>query len=177
MDVTVERLTPHSLLESACTMTLRPGATSTVSFEEMLRCEHSPIRTQIYWIKLLEIPTFISVHLVRHKIGVEHFVQSMRRNPNQTAVNRLTPVNHGMLINAQALIQMSRKRLCLKSAAETVAVWTNVRKRMKWTDSMMASFMVPECVYRNGMCPEIKQCRPGTTKVCSAYPKWVDDPH
>ena len=42
---------------------------------KMLKAEHSPIRTLMFTIRLT-IPYFVSTHLVRHKIGVEHYVQS-----------------------------------------------------------------------------------------------------
>ena len=158
------------LLRRACEMTLPPGSSSTMSFARMLRCEHSPIRTQLYWIELLKVPTFVSVHLVRHKIGVEHFVQSNRddRGGSDT-VDRKTPVNHGMLVNAQALLNISRKRLCLNSHRTTVAWWMRVRRAMLSIDPVMSGGMVPECVYRNGVCPELRMCKAGVDKVCAAY--------
>lgn len=138
------------------------------------RNEHSPIRVRMFWVELERIPTFVSVHLVRHKIGVEHFVQSMRDDrggAGNDQVTRLTPVNHGMLINAQALIQISRKRLCYAASKETVGTWTRLRKCMAAVDADLAWHMVPECVYRNGVCPEFKECGPGLEKVVRAYRK------
>lgn len=158
----------------ACEMTLH-GVTSKISFAKMLQCEHSPLRAVRYWIELSGVPTFVSVHLVRHKIGVEHFVQSNRTDrggAGDGVVTRNTPVNHGMDINAAALIAMSRKRLCLNSSKRTVAAWTRVRREMEQVDPEMARFMVPECVYRNGLCPELRPCAPGPAKVCASYPQW-----
>ncbi len=43
----------------------------------ILKAGHSPIRTLMFTIKL-EIPYFVSVHFVRHKFGIEHYVQSQR---------------------------------------------------------------------------------------------------
>ena len=86
-------------------------------------------------------------------------------------VDRETPVNHGMLINAQALIQISRKRLCLKAHRKTVAVWTKLRKAIREIDPDLANHMVPECVYRNGFCPELRPCAPGVEKVVAVYKK------
>lgn len=174
--VAIRKLTDESLLRRACEMTLRPGQTSKATFAQMLQCEHSPIRTQMYWIELCGVETFVSVHLVRHKQGVEHFVQSNRDDrggAGDESVTRLSPVNHAMLINAQALIAMSRKRLCLSAHPKTVAWWTRIRKVMADVDPVMARFMVPECVYRNGMCPELRMCKAGVEKVCGAYPEWT----
>lgn len=173
MKIIVEKVTPDRLFRRACEMTLQPGQTSQASFAKMLDAEHSPIRTQMYWIEMHGIPSFVSVHLVRHKIGVEHFVQSRRDDRSgdaPEAVTRLTPVNHGMLISAQALITMSRKRLCLHAHKATVGVWARVRRALMDVDPAMSAAMVPECAYR-GRCPEMKECGPGAVKVMSAYAK------
>lgn len=60
-------------------------------------------------------------------------------------------------VNAQALINISRKRLCGKASKETREAWRAVKKEMEKVDPVMASVMVPECVYR-GFCPERKSC-------------------
>jgi hypothetical protein len=46
--------------------------------EKVLRARHSPIRLIMYQVELKGIPYWLSVHLVRHKIGIEHFVVSQR---------------------------------------------------------------------------------------------------
>lgn len=79
MNIVVDKLTDRTLLRAACDSTRHPGQTpSTATLEKMYRCRHSPIRTQLFYIQLIGIPTFVSVHLVRHKHGVEHFIQSKR---------------------------------------------------------------------------------------------------
>lgn len=127
--------------------------------EKWYLSEHSPIRTQMFWIEMFDIPTFVSVHLVRHKIGVEHFVRSNRvdRGGNSEA-NRNTSINHAMLINAQALITMSRKRLCKKASAETREVFVAIKDIIGNIDNDLHKCMVPECQYR-GRCTELKSCR------------------
>ena len=161
MKVLIDCLTQDRIMRRACDMTRKPGANpSKMPRRKIYQCEHSPCRTIRFWIELIGIPSFVSVHLVRHKIGVEHFVESNRDDrggAGDTEVNRLTPVNHGMDVNAAALIAMSRKRLCFMSHKATVATWSRVRKAMRVIDPDLADFMVPECVYR-GFCPEIKCC-------------------
>ena len=171
VNIIVKELTSLSLIQRACEMTMH-GQQSKVSLNTMYKAEHSPIRCRLFWIELQNIPTFVSVHLVRHKHGVEHFVQSNRDDlylDEDTVVDRNTPVNHGMLINAQALINMSRKRLCLKSHKKTVGIWTKLRKMIREIDPDLYNYMVPECVYRNGFCPEMRKCAPGPEKICAAY--------
>ena len=173
MEIIVQPITGLEVVRRACEMTMH-GQKSKVTLAQMYRAEHSPIRARMFWIELRGIPTFVSVHLVRHKHGVEHFVQSMRDDlyiDPTTVVDRNTPVNHGMLINAQALITISRKRLCLKAHAKTVGVWSRLRRAIAEHDADLARAMAPECVYRNGLCPELRECKPGVAKVCGAYAK------
>ncbi len=62
-----------------------------------------------------------------------------------------------MSCNTQALINISRKRLCKKAHEETIKVWQAVKDAIKEIDPIVAKYMVRECVYR-GFCPEEKSC-------------------
>lgn len=170
MQIIVTRVTPEWLPNRAAEMTTH-GQPVNAPMRAWYKSEHSPIRAEIWWIELIGIPTYVSVHLVRHKIGIEHFVESNREDRgggDPEKIHRLTPVNHGMLVNSQALIAMSRKRLCYKADRRTVAVWRKLRKALP---PELRYFMVPECVYRNGFCPEFSECRPGLKAVMAAYEK------
>jgi hypothetical protein len=157
MTLEIEKLTDARIMREACAVTMGK-ANSTVSLSDMYNCEHSPIRTQLFWIKLYDIPAFVSTHLVRHKVGVEHFVKSLRDDRcgegNET---RNSPVNHFMLINAQALINMARKRLCYKAHKTTGEVMCSIVTAIEQVDKALAGYLVPECTYRNG-CHELTPC-------------------
>lgn len=92
-----------------------------------------------------------------------------RGGAGDSVVTRETPVNHAMLVNAQALINMSRKRLCLQAHHATVAAWSRLRHAMLKVDQDLARAMKPECAYRNGYCPELRQCRVGPRDMTRAY--------
>jgi hypothetical protein len=62
---------------------------------------------------------------------------------------------HECEANAQALINISRKRLCGTAATETRQAWLEVKAKVQEVDPVLASVMVPECIYR-GFCPEFK---------------------
>lgn len=158
VDVKVEQITGLDLVRKACEATMR-GQSSKASLDKMYRCEHSPIRCSTFWIEMIGVPTFCSVHFVRHKIGVEHFVMSNRDDRGGTGKeDRNTPVNHSMFINAAELIQMSRKRLC-GSTHETTRLWMQgIVDGVQRCDPDLSKYMVRECQYRNGICPEIKCC-------------------
>lgn len=157
MQILVKKLTGVELMQRACEMTMR-GQESEATLDGMYRCEHSPMRTQLFWVEMIGIPTFVSVHFVRHKIGVEHFVMSNRDDRGGDGeVNRWTLVNHGMLVNAQALVNMARKRLCRKSHSMTRTIMGYVWMAVGKVDPDLARYMVPECVYR-GRCHELNPC-------------------
>jgi len=64
-----------------------------------------------------------------------------------------------MFVNAQALVNMARKRLCFKAHEETRKVFLNLKREIMDIDSPLSRFLVPECVYRGGICPERKPCK------------------
>jgi hypothetical protein len=54
---------------------------------------------------------------------------------------------------------MSRKRLCNLADENTRRIWIGVKQMMSCIgEHEMADAMRPECVYRNGICPEMKPC-------------------
>lgn len=154
----VKKLTDKKLMQRACAITI--GADdSKASLRTMYACEHSPIRTQMFWIEMIGIPSFVSVHLVRHKIGVEHFVSSLRDDRGGDGTeDRNAPVDHAMLINATALIYMARKRFCRKSHWKTREVMAGVYAAIKSVDPDLTEFLVPDCTYRGNYCYEPNGC-------------------
>lgn len=164
MKVTVERVTSWKRALNAARETVgKPPLDKEPSdkwIDSILYAEHSPIRLVEYDIHFEGIPNFVAGHLVRHFMGTEKFVQSNRQDRSgndPTTINRLTPVNMSMTCNAQALINISRKRLCYCASKETREVWQMVKDEIQKIDPLMAKHMVCECIYR-GFCPELKSC-------------------
>lgn len=126
----------------------------------MLRCEHSPIRTLMFTIRM-EVPYWVSVHFCRHKYGVEHYVTS-QRNDRQSRYDRNEApqgafVTHVMDINAQELMQMARMRLCGQASVETRMVMTEIRDAVVQANPEFADFLKPKCVIHGG-CNEFRSC-------------------
>ena len=127
---------------------------------KILRAEHSPIRSLIFCFTLTAVKSWVVTHLVRHHVGVEKWVRTQRTD--RTHVNR-DELPQGAKIemeieaNAQALINMSRKRLCSQASPETREVMVEMKKEVAKQDPIMAEVMVKECVYR-GYCPEMWSC-------------------
>ena len=129
--------------------------------EKILLAEHSPIRELWFGIKM-EIPYWVSVHFVRHHIGVNHYVQS-QRNDRQDKYDRTTApqgelVSHIMSINAAELIFMSHKRLCAQASPETRQVIKMICEEVIKVCPEFEKLLVPLCEYRNGKCTEMFPC-------------------
>ena len=128
--------------------------------ERLVKAEHSPIRELWFGIRM-EIPYWISVHFVRHHIGINHYVQTQRTDRTGTDRNELPQsamVSHIMSINAQELIHMAHKRLCKQASKETRQVMQMIVDEVVKVAPYMKSVLVPLCVYRNGKCTEMFSC-------------------
>jgi hypothetical protein len=79
MDYTVKvtKLTDVELLRAANDMTRGDGKQSTMLLRTCYRTMHSNARTQMFWIELHNIPSFVCGHLVRH-VHAQPYVQSRR---------------------------------------------------------------------------------------------------
>ena len=130
---------------------------------KMLLAEHSPIRLLEYEWTWADIMQWVTTHLVRHHEGCEKFVHTQRGDRraildeyNVSSRNELpqgATNDMDMTANAQALISISRKRLCNCASKETREAWKQVQDAIREVDPVMADKMVPECIYR-GFCPE-----------------------
>lgn len=206
--ISVRKLTDEDLMRSACEMTF--NGTSKQSLTSIYKSEHSPVRTQLFWIEAKSIPLFVSTHLLRHHVGcvpfqltcrddrdggnpgfidkIEKAITQLQKADNlsmegdwmaahmaielvtkdlldlQYGADRYTPVNLGLLVNAQSLIDMAKLRTCKQSHAETIDVFLLIKDAVAKVDQSLASMMVPKCVYRNGLCGEPRCCGYNSTK-------------
>lgn len=128
---------------------------------QLLLSEHSPIRKlKISW-RWLDLKYWVSVHLVRHWLGIVHFVSTQRTDRTGLSRDELPQnslVNHECEANAQSLINISRRRLCHCASLETRQAWQLVKDKVAEIEPELAKCMVKECVYRNGLCPEMFPC-------------------
>lgn len=127
---------------------------------KILKAKHSPIRTLVFTIRMT-IPYYVSNHFVRHKIGVEHYVQS-QRNDRQTNYDReLAPqssmVSHIIEVNAEQLMFMSYRRLCGMADKTTRYVMTLICKAIEQKNEEFVGCFKPMCQYLHE-CPEFRSC-------------------
>lgn len=128
--------------------------------KSILLAEHSPIRKIKFSWKWANLKSWVSVHFVRHWLGIEHWVTTQRSDRTGVKRDKLPQdafVEHECEANAQALINISRKRLCNQASPETRKAWEEVIKEVRRHDSVLASVCQPECIYR-GFCPEMYPC-------------------
>ena len=129
---------------------------------KLLVARHSPIRELTFSFVIRDIPYWVSVHLVRHHVGVNCYVQSQRNdrqtNYDRTKATQDTPVTMRITLNAEALLTLANKRICGKAAPETREV---VRRMCALAEKVMPELkglLVPMCVYHGGVCYEIQPC-------------------
>ena len=152
-----------------------------------LMAEHSPIKLVEYTISFKDLRQWVGVHLLRHPF-VLPFIHTQRVDKrdldeyvdkvmsilsddvkNDPSFNKRDYLFQGQtndqdfVVNAQTLINISRKRLCTCASKETRDAWKAVQEAIREFDPVMASFMVPSCVYR-GFCPEKDSCGYWKTK-------------
>lgn len=167
MEIKITKMTSWSDVRKAALTTMwKYGDDKEPSSEwkrKILLARHSPIEALMFRIELIGIPYWVSVHLVRHKVGITHFVSSQRDDRHSNAVPRAEMpqgalVNHTMVLNAQAIIAISKKRLCYLASQETRNVWLDVREAMFEVDADVAWAMRSECVWCGDRCPEMRGC-------------------
>lgn len=74
--VSVRKLTDDELMREACESTFLGKSRATLA--DIYKAEHSPARTQLFWVTLKNVPLFISTHLIRHHVGSVPFQLTCR---------------------------------------------------------------------------------------------------
>lgn len=195
MKAEVKKLTDVSLLQ--CANSFTTGRDSHMTLATAYRHGHSPIRTQLFWVELTDIPLFVASQLVRSHVGIQFFQRTKRTdrggedfkrvcdnlaeevhdianyafdNDNAEEVedtikslperfDRYAPTDLAFICNAEALINMAHKRLCAKASKETRDVMTQIALGVAIADPALSPHLVPQCVFRGGLCPEPKSCQ------------------
>lgn len=129
---------------------------------QMLLAEHSPIRMVEYDTVWENIKQRITVHYVRHHAGIEKFVHTQRDDRNDKIINS-DDLPQGALndmalaLNAQAIINISKVRLCNLASTDTRKCWQEFLNELEKIDPVLVSKCKTSCIYR-GFCPEDKSC-------------------
>lgn len=127
---------------------------------KILEARHSPIRV-LPFVFELEIPYWVSVHLVRH-VHAQPFVRS-QRNDRQSDYDRTKapqdePVKMLWYMNAEELMIIANKRLCGLASPETREVVKAMCYIVESNCSEFVDLLVPMCVHNGGICHEMYGC-------------------
>lgn len=162
MNIKVTKLTSIQDAWNAIDATMQAGFAAKANLNNIYKWEHSPSRTQIFWIEMIGITRGVSDHFVRHAaVGQQHFVKTSRADRDGEGHDKMSlssPTNHRMLVNAQHLIDMAKVRLCNKALVDTSDVMQAIKDALYQVDPELVRYLVPKCVYRNGVCSEPRAC-------------------
>lgn len=130
---------------------------------KILKARHSPIRYLQFSFYLEDIPSYVSVHLVRH-VHSQPYVKS-QRNDRQSEYDRTkapqdTPVNMIWDMNAEEFMIISNKRLCRLADPVTRSVVQKMCDEVSRVNPEFKDFLVPNCQYL-GECKEMFSCKRG----------------
>jgi thymidylate synthase ThyX len=128
---------------------------------KILNARHSPIRRLRFSFLIEDIPSWVSVHLCRH-IHAQPYVKS-QRNDRQNDYDRNkapqdSPVSMIWDMDAEELMIIANKRLCMQASVETREVVQAVCALVGTKCPEFLPFLVPMCVYQGGFCHEVKPC-------------------
>lgn len=132
---------------------------------KLLIARHSPIRELQFSYVIRDVPYWVTVHLVRNHVGFQPYVQS-QRNDRQSDYDRTkapqdTPVTMRVTLNAEALMNLANKRLCMKASPETRVVVQRMCVLAEKVMPELKGLLVPMCEYHGGVCHEIQPCGQG----------------
>lgn len=128
---------------------------------KLLKSNHSPIRTLQFCFRLTDIPYYCGMHLTRH-VHSTPFVSSQRNDRqdkyDRGAARQDAPISMCWYMNAEELITISHKRLCMQAAKETREVVQEICRQVIELNPEFKELLVPNCVYRGGRCDEFNCC-------------------
>ena len=179
MEITVRELTNNKEILNRCRVTVwKEGLEKEPSekfMENIYKAEHSPIRDKMFNIQIRGVKSWLATHFVRHSVGYTPYVSTQRDDRLDYTGSRDDRkqgelVNMDITLNAQAFINVSKKRLCGQAHIEAQQLWNKVLEELKKIDKELYDNCVPECIYR-GFCPEIFPCNNGKGRVNT--PKYI----
>lgn len=128
---------------------------------KILEARHSPIRHLVFAFYIKDLPSWVSVHLVRH-VHAQPWVKS-QRNDRQSDYDRTkapqdAPVDMIWEMSAEELMTIANKRLCNQASPETRAVVKEMCRLVEENNPEFKGLLVPMCQYQNGVCHEMFPC-------------------
>jgi hypothetical protein len=128
----------------------------------MLMSRHSPIRELHIRIKTKQMKRWVADQLVRHSVGVNNGMGTMREDRGNKNRSEQTMEDLTMLYqshNAESFINMMETRLCVGCVSrETRQICEALRDEVEKTEQELAFMCVPNCVKLGGCKESFVQC-------------------
>ena len=159
MYIEIEKLTSLQNAKEVINFSKKGFESKLKSLSKLYASEHSPMYSQVYIIRLFDIPYHVHVHILTHKNNfILHCTTTNR--PDKTFKERSANDTVNMIIycNAKKIVDMMLKRLCFNATSETTQVLNLIKQKLEYDKDELAMFCVSKCVYRNGLCGEFESC-------------------
>ena len=127
--------------------------------ERLVKSQHSPLRFRQYYIEF-DCPYWVAMHLRTHWVGVTAMdisatvIVSSRTDITKVARDPERIVTVFTVMNAQAVLNISKARLCTKASPETVKVWEDILAELYLLDPTVIDHCETSC----SDCTEFKPC-------------------
>lgn len=132
----------------------------------ILKARHSPIRTLAFAFLLQNVPYYVSVHLARH-VHAQPFIRSQRNDRqgeyDRNAARQDAPVNMIWYMNAEELMTVAGKRLCVLADKDTRAVVRMICRVVVERCPEFRGLLAPPCE-TTGTCAEMFPCGKGSSR-------------
>lgn len=113
--------------------------------QKLVRSKHSPLRLRMYYIKFTA-PYWVAMHLRTHHVGISATImQSSRTDITNQERDPNKLIECVMMLNAEALLNISAARTCVKASKETRQLWIDVIDVLQIVDPLLADACIPSC--------------------------------
>ena len=172
MKATVTRCTEWQLIAdmAARTRHAQPRPITRSFLKKALISQHSILRTMMFDIRVVNIPSYSHMHYIRHHVGITPFVGSFRPEVvdfDRNAERQDAPRDMTLFLNLQALINVMKARLCAQADVTTQIVAKLIRQKFFASPDPFMQItghaLKAACVWRGGLCTE-------AFKGCGRFP-------
>lgn len=122
--------------------------------KNILMSRHSPIRELRISVHYKNIPRWIADQLVRHTVGVNNYMGTMRSDRGNVEREKQTMADTTELLqvfNGESFLKMMSTRLCFGAVSvETRKLIERVRDKLFTIDPAIALFCTPPCISNLG---------------------------
>ena len=129
---------------------------------KMILSEHSSDRSVVYRIYCKDVPYYTHVHFVRHHVGINFNVMSQRHDKERKDRPQGSLIDMFFDANVQALVNISRKRLCYKADEISQDLIKKLKSELIYAgdeyDKVLGKLLMRPCSWYLGYCAEPHCC-------------------